>query len=82
MVQIADERDPVDDPAAVWPEDRESIIVGILKVTEVHTLDDTSGPLVFDPTRLTDGIAPSNDPVLLFRPRPYSVSVQRRTGRA
>ena len=82
MLQIADEQDPVDDPAAVWPNDRESVIAGILKVTNVHAPGETSGPLIFDPTRLTDGIEPSNDPVLLFRPRAYSVSGERRTGRA
>jgi len=34
---------------------------------------------LFDPMRLTDGIEPSDDPVLRFRPRAYSVSVERRT---
>ena len=35
--------------------------------------------VVFDPMRLTDGIEPSDDPVLRFRPRAYAVSVERRT---
>jgi catalase len=34
--------------------------------------------LVFDPTRVTDGIELSDDPILRFRPRAYSVSVARR----
>jgi catalase len=29
---------------------------------------------------VTDGIEPSDDPILHFRPRAYSVSVARRAG--
>jgi catalase len=36
--------------------------------------------LVFDPARVTDGVALTPDPVLQFRPRAYSESVARRTG--
>lgn len=78
MLQLAAEGDPVDDPAHAWPEERETIIAGTLKVTAIEPVDESSGPLVFDPMRLTDGIEPSGDPVLLFRPRAYSVSAQRR----
>jgi catalase len=35
--------------------------------------------LVFDPTRVVDGIDLSDDPILLARPGAYSVSVARRT---
>jgi catalase len=35
---------------------------------------------VFDPMRVTDGIEPSNDPVLRFRTLAYSASVKLRTG--
>jgi hypothetical protein len=34
--------------------------------------------IVFDAVRVTDGIELSDDPVLQFRPRAYSVSVDRR----
>ena len=36
--------------------------------------------LVFDPTRVTDGIDLSDDPILRFRPRAYAASVTRRSG--
>jgi catalase len=81
-LQLAAEADPVDDPAAVWPEDRETVIAGTLKVTGVMALDNTPTPLVFDPMRLTDGVESSNDPVLRFRPRVYSLSGERRRGSA
>jgi catalase len=35
---------------------------------------------VFDPSRVTDGIELSDDPILNFRPRAYSVSIERRSG--
>ena len=38
--------------------------------------------LVFDPTRVTDGIETSGDTILAVRPRAYSVSVERRSGAA
>ncbi|WP_062899953.1 catalase [Mycobacterium avium] len=36
--------------------------------------------VVFDPMRVTDGIEPSDDPVLRFRTLVYSASVKLRTG--
>jgi catalase len=35
--------------------------------------------LVFDPTRVTDGIELSGDPILAFRTQAYGVSIARRT---
>ena len=35
---------------------------------------------VFDPVRVTDGIELSEDPILQFRPKAYSVSIERRAG--
>ena len=35
---------------------------------------------MFDPMRVTDGIEPSDDPVLRFRTLAYSASVKLRTG--
>lgn len=36
--------------------------------------------LAFDPARVTPGIELTDDPILRFRPKAYSVSVERRTG--
>jgi catalase len=36
--------------------------------------------LVFDPTRVTDGIECSPDPILHIRSHAYSVSVEKRSG--
>ena len=78
-LQIAAPGDPVDDPATRWPADRQRVQAGTLEVVEVDDSTDQNS-LVFDPARVTDGIELSADPVLRFRPRAYSVSVERRTG--
>ncbi len=79
-VQIAQPGDPVDDPSAAWPKGRRRVEVGTLEVTGLETGRETGGDvLVFDPTRVTDGIELSDDPVLRFRSQAYSVSVARRT---
>lgn len=75
-VQIATSEDDPNDPSAVWPEERERVVVGTLEVTAPT---DQGDDFVFDPTRVTDGIEPSDDPVLRFRPRAYAISHERRT---
>ena len=75
-LQIAGEGDAVHDPTSVWPDERERVAAGTLELT---TTKEVGEPIVFDPTRVTDGIEPSEDPILNFRPRAYSVSVERRT---
>lgn len=79
-VQIAAPGDPVDDPSAAWPKDRRRETVGTLKVAGLDTERERGGDvLVFDPSRVTDGIECSEDPVLRFRPRAYAESIRRRT---
>ena len=83
-VAIAEDGDPIEDPTAQWPEERERVEVARLELhgpdTErERTPDDV---LVFDPTRMVDGMEITADPILSFRPRAYAVSVNRRTGAA
>jgi len=79
-VRLAEPGDPVDDPTAAWPEERERVEVGRLELTGPEEERERGGDiLVFDPMRVTDGIEPTDDPILRFRPRAYSVSVARRT---
>jgi catalase len=79
-VELAGDGDPVDDPTAVWPEGRDMVEVGRLEITALAFDRDRDGDvLVFDPTRVTDGISLTDDPILLARPGAYSVSIARRT---
>ena len=50
-------------------------------IAGVETQREHGGDIVvFDPMRVTDGIEPSDDPVLRFRTFAYSASVKLRTG--
>lgn len=82
-VQIAAAVDPTDDATAIWPDDRERVDVGTLELTALETDREREGDvLVFDPTRVTDGIELSDDPLLRLRSQAYSISVERRSGMA
>jgi catalase len=81
VVIVANDGDEVDDPTVAWPHDRERVEVGRLELTGPDTEREQGDDiLVFDPTRVTDGIELSNDPILRFRPRAYAASVTRRSG--
>jgi catalase len=84
VLRLADDGDDVNDPTAAWPEgEREEVRAGRLEITRLDETRERDGDvLVFDPTRVTDGIELSEDPVLLARPAAYSVSVARRTAPA
>lgn len=80
QVQMAGDGDPVADPTAPWPEDREVVPLGRLDVTALaHDRERDGDVLVFDPVRVPDGILLPDDPILLARPGAYSVSVARRS---
>ncbi len=76
-VQIAGDGDDPHDPSSEWSEDGERVTVGTLEVTTID--DDADDGIVFDPMRLVDGIEPSDDPVLRYRPAVYSLSHADRT---
>jgi catalase len=79
-VQLAADGDPLDDPTSVWPDDRAVIEVGTLDITSLAFDRERDGDiLVFDPTRVVDGIVLSDDAILHARAKIYAVSVARRT---
>lgn len=79
--QIADEGDLVDDPTVAWPDERDDVELGRLEITALAFDRERDGDvLVFDPTRVTDGIECSDDPILHARPNAYEESVFRRAG--
>jgi catalase len=79
-VQIAGPKDSTVDPSAPW-QSTETVTVGTLEITGLDTEREHGDDIVvFDPMRVTDGIEPSDDPVLRFRTLAYSASVKLRTG--
>ena len=76
---LAEDEDAVDDPTVAWPEEREHVDVGRLALTGPELERERDGDiLVFDPTRMTDGIELSDDAILRIRSDAYRVSVARR----
>lgn len=77
--QLAAAADPLADPTAVWPDDRETVAAGRLEISEPVADPEREGHIdVFDPTRVVDGVELSDDPILHARPKAYSVSAYRR----
>lgn len=78
VYQLAAEGDPIDDPTAYWPDDRETVVAGRLHLTSFQP--SPCEELVFDPLHLVAGIEPSPDPILHARPGAYSISITERLG--
>ncbi|HEY0907697.1 MAG TPA: catalase family peroxidase [Methylophilus sp.] len=79
VLQIAEPGDQVNDATVVWPDSRKQVELGTLTLN--HAVADSKAaeqPLMFNPLQLSDGIAPSQDPILLARPAAYAVSYGRR----
>ena len=65
---------------SIFTDDRQRVRLGRLEVTGLAFDRERDGDiLVFDPTRVPDGIRISEDRILHARPGAYSVSVARRT---
>ncbi|MFI5041861.1 MAG: catalase, partial [Acidimicrobiales bacterium] len=74
--------DPTDDlldPTTPWPDDRPSVRIGRLELSGI-VADQDGGceDVIFDPTRVVDGIECSDDPILHARSLAYGVSYNRR----
>lgn len=77
-VTLAAPGDDPHDPMSVWKGERE-LSAGVVEVTGPDPERETNGEVVvFDPTRVVDGIGLSDDPILRYRAGAYSASVSRR----
>jgi catalase len=57
------------------------VTIGRLEMTRPTTVEEIGDPVMMhDPTRLTDGIEASDDPILAARRGIYELSVAYRTG--
>lgn len=80
MLTIGEPGDPQDNPTLLWPDDRKEIKVGTLAISSAMPQEGAECEKInFDPLVMTDGILPTNDPVLLFRSPAYAVSFGKRT---
>jgi catalase len=80
IVYVGEPGDPQDNPTLAWPETRKHFIAGTLTITQSTPQQKGMAcePINFDPLIMADGIAPTNDPVLLFRSPAYATSYVKR----
>ncbi len=80
VVQVADPADVTNDSTVVWPDSRPLVELGEITITRLDP-DSLAAQkkLLFLPTNLTPGIAPSGDPLILLRTAAYGVSFGRRS---
>lgn len=76
-VQLAKAGDPVEDPSAVWPDDRKKRLLGTIESSKATANTEENKKLCFRPNNVTEGIAAA-DPMLRDRAKIYLVSVQAR----
>jgi catalase len=79
LVTVGEPGDPETDPTKLWPADRKQLKAGTLMLTGASP--DASGEckeINYDPLVMADGIAPTDDPVLLFRSPSYALSFVKR----
>jgi catalase len=78
--QLAEPGDQTKDASQPWPDDRKIVDLGVLTLTKVvPDSADAEKKLLFLPTRLTDGIELSDDPLPNVRAAAYGVSFGRRS---
>lgn len=78
--QLAAPGDPTNDPTQPWPDDRKIVDLGVLTIdTAVADSAEAEKALLFLPGQLTDGIEPSDDPLIDVRDGAYAESFSRRS---
>ena len=66
-------------PTVYWPKDRKAVKAGILTITKAYAQKGADCEKInFDPLVMSDGVAPTADPVLNFRSSAYAASYARR----
>ena len=81
LMSIGETGDDFNDPTRPWPSHRVEISMGTLTLNSVPEDQETySERPSFNPWLLTNGIAPSDDPVLKVRKEAYEISSKNRHG--
>lgn len=79
LVQVAGDKDTVDDATVHWPEDRPLVILGRAVLTSLAPDNAREQKqIIFDPLPRVEGIEPSADPLLELRAAIYLMSGRRR----
>lgn len=80
LAQVAEPGDPITDATKPWPDSRPRVELGTLTLTTVTANNEEAAKkLLFLPGQVTDGIEPSEDPLIAVRDGAYAVSFSRRS---
>ncbi len=78
-ITIGEAGDPETDPTQLWPAGRKEVKAGTLTITSAMAQGGAECEKInYDPLVMSDGIAPTDDPVLLFRSPSYALSFIKR----
>ncbi len=78
-VQLASPGDMTNDPSQPWPDSNEVVELGMLTIDKpVADSLEAQKKLLFLPGQLTEGIEPSDDPMIEIRNGAYALSFSRR----
>lgn len=81
VLTLGEAGDAEDDPTVAWPAARQMVKIGTLTLASASAQKGAEcEPINFDPLVMADGIAPTKDPVLLFRSPAYAMSFAKRLG--
>jgi catalase len=81
LVSIGEPGDPEDDATILWPANRKELKAGTLTISSAMAQPGAACERInFDPLVMSDGIAATDDPILLFRSPSYAYSFAKRLG--
>jgi len=81
IITLGKQGDPENNPALAWPSNRKEIKIGTLTISSAMPQKGAECEKInFDPLVMSDGIEPTNDPILLFRSPAYAISFAKRMG--
>ena len=75
IVTLGEPGDPENDPTKLWPSDRKEFKAGTLTITGATPQEGAECKNInYDPLVMSEGIAGTDDPMLLFRSPSYALS--------
>jgi catalase len=79
LLTIGEPGDPERDPTILWPKERKDLKVGTLTISSAMNQSGAGCEKInHDPLVMADGIAATDDPILLFRSPSYALSFTKR----
>jgi catalase len=79
VIALGQPGDSIVDPTIAWPDNRKEVKVGTLTITSAMPQQGAACEQInYDPLVTSDGIEPTDDPILQFRSPAYATSFAKR----